>query len=108
MLAKLLRALYIVVAWLLAPIVILHLLWRSLGNSDYRRRIGERFGFFPKQALHDTIWLHVVSVGEAQAAERLVRVLLEPQLQPVELLHVQFLAVPLLLVLRLENPSNQC
>ena len=77
MLATLLRALYIVVAWLLAPIVILHLLWRSLGNPDYRRRIGERFGFFPKQALHDTIWLHVVSVGEAQAAERLVRVLLE-------------------------------
>jgi 3-deoxy-D-manno-octulosonic-acid transferase len=77
MLAALLRAVYIVVAWLLAPIVILHLFWRSLGNSDYRRRIGERFGFLPKQALHDTIWVHAVSVGEVQAAERLVRVLLE-------------------------------
>jgi 3-deoxy-D-manno-octulosonic-acid transferase len=77
MLAALLRAIYIVVAWLLAPIVILHLFWRSRGNPDYRRRIGERFGVLPKQALHDTIWVHAVSVGEVQAAERLVRVLLE-------------------------------
>ena len=77
MLASLLRLIYIIAAYLLAPFIVLYLLWRSLGNPDYRRRIGERFGFFPGAKLHGSIWVHAVSVGEVQAAERLVRVLLE-------------------------------
>ncbi len=77
MLASLLRLIYIIAAYLLAPVIVLYLLWRSLGNPDYRRRISERFGFLPGTKLNGSIWVHAVSVGEVQAAERLVRVLLE-------------------------------
>jgi 3-deoxy-D-manno-octulosonic-acid transferase len=77
MLASLLRLIYIVAGYLLTPFILLYLLWRSLGNKDYRRRISERFGFYPGSELNDTIWVHAVSVGEVQAAERMVQVLLE-------------------------------
>jgi 3-deoxy-D-manno-octulosonic-acid transferase len=77
MLAFLLRLIYIVAGYLLTPFILRHWFWRSLRNPDYRRRIAERFGFFPATEVHDTIWVHAVSVGEVQAAERLVRVLLE-------------------------------
>ena len=76
MLALLLRLIYVVVGYLLTPVFLLYLLWRSLGNADYRRRIGERFGFFPQSELKDAIWVHAVSVGEVQAAAGLIRVLL--------------------------------
>ncbi len=42
-------------------------------NPDYLKRIPERFGFVPKLATGPpVIWLHAVSVGEAQASRALV------------------------------------
>ena len=58
---------------LLLPFVLLRLLWRSRRAPAYRRRLGERFGFFEGAPLPGGIWIHAVSVGEVQAIAPLVR-----------------------------------
>ncbi len=72
-----LRIIYIVITYLLVPVVLLHLLWKGFGNRAYWQRIGERFGFYSLDAGTGVIWLHAVSVGEVQAAAPLIRQLLE-------------------------------
>ncbi len=71
------RFIYNVLIYLLAaPVALAMHFWRGLRDPSYRERIGERFGFgaaIPGQP----IWIHAVSVGEVQAAEPLVRRLLE-------------------------------
>ncbi|MCP3669579.1 MAG: 3-deoxy-D-manno-octulosonic acid transferase [Gammaproteobacteria bacterium] len=69
--------LYTILFYLLVPVILLRLLWRSLRAPAYRRRWLERFGIFPAFAIERTVWIHAVSVGEVQAAERLVKLLLE-------------------------------
>jgi 3-deoxy-D-manno-octulosonic-acid transferase len=63
--------------YLLAPLVILRLAWRSLRAPDYRRRWPERFGTIEPALGERVIWIHAVSVGEVQAAEPVVQALLE-------------------------------
>jgi len=70
-----LRFAYAVLTYLLVPVLLLHLLWRSLSSPPYRQRIAERFGFFDRKLEVPTIWVHAVSVGEVQAAAALVRAL---------------------------------
>ncbi len=71
------RWLYGLLTYLLTPLLLAHLLWRSRTNPGYRQRIAERFGFgIPVQA-QTSIWVHAVSVGEVQAAAALIRQLLE-------------------------------
>lgn len=69
--------LYTILFYLLVPIILLRLLWRSIRAPAYRRRWSERFGFFPAFGISESIWIHAVSVGEVQACERLVKLLLE-------------------------------
>ena len=71
--------------WILAlPLALLRLLWRSRKAPAYRRRWAERFGRFDPPGRTGGVWVHAVSVGEAQAAQPLVRRLLaEPRAQPV-------------------------
>jgi 3-deoxy-D-manno-octulosonic-acid transferase len=69
--------LYTLLFLLLVPLILLRLLWRSIRAPAYRRRWLERFGIFPKFAISESIWIHAVSVGEVQACERLVKLLLE-------------------------------
>lgn len=69
------RFAYAVLTYFLIPVLLLHLLWRSLSNPPYRQRIAERFGFFDRKLDAPTIWVHAVSVGEVQAAAALVRAL---------------------------------
>jgi 3-deoxy-D-manno-octulosonic-acid transferase len=71
------RFLYAVVIYLLTPLLIAHLFWRSLANPGYRQRIGERFGLYKARFEKNGIWVHAVSVGEVQAAASLVRTLRE-------------------------------
>jgi 3-deoxy-D-manno-octulosonic-acid transferase len=61
------------------PLVLLRLLWRSLKAPAYRQRWAERFGRFPPPSQIGGIWIHAVSVGEAQAVQPLIRRLLQRQ-----------------------------
>lgn len=70
------RALYIVAAYLLAPIFCGVLLWRGMSERRYWLNFDERFGFGPAIAGR-SMWIHSVSVGELQAAAALIRSLLE-------------------------------
>ncbi len=69
---------YSALYYALLPLVVARLLWRSRRDSDYRRRIGERFGWVTRLAAEDrpVIWLHAVSVGETIAAAPLIDALL--------------------------------
>jgi 3-deoxy-D-manno-octulosonic-acid transferase len=72
-----LRFLYTLLLYLLAPVVLLRLAWRGLRAPGYLRRWPERFGFIEPPLGERVIWVHAVSVGEVQAAEPLIRALLE-------------------------------
>jgi 3-deoxy-D-manno-octulosonic-acid transferase len=72
-----LRLLYTLLLYLLSPVVLLRLAWRGLRAPAYLRRWPERFGFIEPPLGERVIWIHAVSVGEVQAAEPLVRALLE-------------------------------
>lgn len=70
------RALYTVLLFLLLPLVLFRLLWRSIRVPAYRERWSERLGFFPPPHGWGGLWIHAVSVGEVQAVLPLVHGLL--------------------------------
>ncbi|MCB1852775.1 MAG: lipid IV(A) 3-deoxy-D-manno-octulosonic acid transferase [Gammaproteobacteria bacterium] len=71
------KQVYTVLLYLSIPVMLLRLLWRSLKLPAYRHRIGERFGWLRVAAVKESVWIHAVSVGEVQAAEPLIRWLLD-------------------------------
>jgi 3-deoxy-D-manno-octulosonic-acid transferase len=71
------RLFYSLLLYLLLPLVILRLFWRSRKNPAYRQRISERLGFVRLPNKQAFIWLHAVSVGETIAAKPLIEALLE-------------------------------
>jgi len=73
--SSVLRGLYSLLLYLLTPFVLLRLAWRGLRAHDYWRRWPERFGFFPALPTGEVVWIHAVSVGEAQATVPLVQAL---------------------------------
>ncbi len=70
------RHIYSLLLYLIMPLVVVRLYWRSLKSPAYRERWLERFGWFDSPLSDGCIWLHAVSVGEVQAAAQLVRRLL--------------------------------
>ncbi|RLA46098.1 MAG: 3-deoxy-D-manno-octulosonic acid transferase [Gammaproteobacteria bacterium] len=80
-----LRTLYTLLLYLLTPVILARLLWRSRRSPAYARRWRERFGLISglvpdacddgKQTEGRVIWVHAVSVGETLAAAPLVRAL---------------------------------
>jgi 3-deoxy-D-manno-octulosonic-acid transferase len=69
------RLLYIVIAYLLAPVVVGALALRGFRDRSHWRGFSQRFGLgAPVRA--PSIWVHAVSVGEVQAAAPLVNALL--------------------------------
>ncbi len=69
------RLLYSLILIALSPLVLAKLWVRGSRAPAYRQRWGERFGFVPK--FDDRpIWVHAVSVGEAQAAAPMIKQLL--------------------------------
>ncbi|MEJ1365030.1 MAG: glycosyltransferase N-terminal domain-containing protein, partial [Candidatus Sedimenticola sp. (ex Thyasira tokunagai)] len=69
--------LYTLLLILSLPFVVLRILIRSLRTPEYRNRLLERFGQFPSLDIEQSIWIHSVSVGETQAAEPLIKALME-------------------------------
>jgi 3-deoxy-D-manno-octulosonic-acid transferase len=69
------RFLYIVIAYLLAPVVIGALALRGMRDRDHWRGFSQRFGLGAPVS-EPSIWVHAVSVGEVQAAAPLVNALL--------------------------------
>jgi 3-deoxy-D-manno-octulosonic-acid transferase len=69
------RLFYVLLTYLLAPIVIAMEAWKALWQPDYRGRLGPRLGFVDPQPAAGSLWLHAVSVGEVQAAAGLIRAL---------------------------------
>ena len=63
--------------YLLAPLVLIRLAWRGLRSPEYRQCWTERFGAIHPAVGERVIWVHAVSVGEVQAAESMIRALLE-------------------------------
>ena len=69
------RFLYIVIAYLLAPVVIGALALRGFRDRTHWQGFSQRFGFGAPVA-KPSIWVHAVSVGEVQASAPLVNALL--------------------------------
>lgn len=69
------RHLYTLIFYLALPAVLLRLYWRGFKAPEYRRRWLERLGFYPRQTVQSGVWFHCVSVGEAEAAFPLIRMM---------------------------------
>ncbi len=75
---RVLMGLYALVLRLAFPITLYHLIWRGMRQREYLQRWTERYGWLEgKLDLHDSIWVHAVSVGEVQAAVPLIEALLK-------------------------------
>ncbi|WP_192632847.1 lipid IV(A) 3-deoxy-D-manno-octulosonic acid transferase [Lysobacter sp. OAE881] len=72
---RLLRGLYSVALYLLAPITVYHLIWRGLRQPAYFLRWQERYAHYGDAPPMRTLWVHAVSVGEVNAAVPLVNAL---------------------------------
>jgi 3-deoxy-D-manno-octulosonic-acid transferase len=70
------RFFYTLTMYLLTPVILYRLAARGLRYPDYFDRWRERFGFFPNPDLHQSIWVHAVSVGEVNAAVPLIEALM--------------------------------
>lgn len=73
------RVAYSALLWLLLPLALLRLAWRSRLAPAYRERWRERLGFYDPPPRAADVWVHAVSVGEVQAAQPLIRHLLRRQ-----------------------------
>ena len=69
------KALYTILLRLALPFLVLRLWWRGRREPGYRESIPERFGIYGSDRPERLVWIHAVSVGEARAAEPLVRAL---------------------------------
>jgi 3-deoxy-D-manno-octulosonic-acid transferase len=69
------RWLYTLVLRLLTPAYLARLWWRGRSEPVYRKRIGERLGYYalpPRRGKGGVVWVHAVSFGETKAAAPLV------------------------------------
>lgn len=79
---QLARSVYSMLIWLLQPAYLLRLLSRSVAEPQYRRQIGQRWGFYSDPAPDvgedaALLWVHAVSLGETRAAAPLIQALRE-------------------------------
>ena len=72
---RVLRGLYVVALYLLAPVTVYHLIWRGFRQGEYFQRWNERYAVYGDAPHAATVWVHAVSVGEVNAAAPLVNAL---------------------------------
>jgi len=72
-----LARLYSLLLYIALPFLLLRLVWRSRRAPAYRERWGERLGVYGEHPMRADIWIHAVSVGEVQAAQPLIKHLLD-------------------------------
>jgi 3-deoxy-D-manno-octulosonic-acid transferase len=70
------RFIYILIAYLIAPVVLGAMALRGLRDRSHREGFAERFGLGRQLQGRRNIWVHAVSVGEVQASAPLVHALL--------------------------------
>lgn len=73
---QLLYGIYSLLWYLATPFIALYLLWRSRKQVEYRQHWSERWGFYTLKYQQPLIWVHAVSVGETQAAQPFIELLL--------------------------------
>ncbi|MDD2768956.1 MAG: lipid IV(A) 3-deoxy-D-manno-octulosonic acid transferase [Methylococcus sp.] len=66
------RSVYTGLFYASLPLVMARLLWRSRRNAAYRERWSERLALYSGQTEPVDVWIHAVSVGEAEAAFALI------------------------------------
>lgn len=69
------RNLYTLIFNLALPLILLRLYWRGRRAPAYRQRWRERLACYRGESLQDVIWFHAVSVGEAEAAFPLIKLM---------------------------------
>lgn len=67
------RPLYNAAAYIAAGVMSPYVAWRAFANPEYRDGMAQKLGYSIPRHADRTIWIHAVSVGEALAAEGLVR-----------------------------------
>ncbi len=70
------RFIYILIAYLLAPVVLGAMALRGFRDRSHREGFSERFGLGTQLPGRRNIWVHAVSVGEVQASVPLVHALM--------------------------------
>lgn len=67
------RFFYTILFYLLVPLILLRLYWRGFKAPEYRKRWLERLAVYKQKYSTEVIWIHAVSVGEAEAMFPLVK-----------------------------------
>ncbi len=75
------RYLYTFFLYLMTPLIVLRLLWKSRYLPAYRQRMGERFSLNAMTTGPVDVWLHAVSLGEVVAATPLIQAMLDKKLR---------------------------
>lgn len=68
------KVFYSTLFYLALPLILMRLIWRGFKAPDYFKRWNERFGHIsPRRSSQKLIWVHAVSVGEAEACRPLIK-----------------------------------
>ncbi len=68
------KVFYSTLFYLALPLILMRLIWRGFKAPDYFKRWNERFGnISPRTSNQKLIWVHAVSVGEAEACRPLIK-----------------------------------
>lgn len=67
------KLLYTALFYLILPFIFARLYWRGIKAPAYRLRWKERLGYYQTPSLSNSIWIHAVSVGEAEAVFPLIK-----------------------------------
>jgi len=72
------RVLYTTLLRLATPLYMARLWWKGRKEPVYRKRLGERLGYYelpPRRGRGGVVWVHAVSLGETRAAGPLIQAL---------------------------------